>query len=235
MPNFGWKIYGGCILKYNIVFMLLNILLVMETDAFRFNETLTLVETCRITHMDASEICTSKNSLRNDIDDDEKQQQQSTNWDILMRETKMMMVDEQTQRKKKQEKTHTQSTKRVICCYCCVVVMMRYQSWWLSYSNWCWWCCVRTTCVCVSVAVVLHLPNFYNEIRFWFSHRASTCAHTHTHCAYIKYKYSVWDHVANWRWRWWASNQNNGSRNFTCMFSMWRYFKCMYLIKILQT
>lgn len=28
------KIYGGCILKYNIVFMLLNILLVMETNVF---------------------------------------------------------------------------------------------------------------------------------------------------------------------------------------------------------
>lgn len=37
------KIYGGCILKYNIDFMLLNILLVMETNVFRFH---TSVLTC---------------------------------------------------------------------------------------------------------------------------------------------------------------------------------------------
>lgn len=32
------KIYGGCILKYNIVFMLLNISLVMETNVFGFEQ-----------------------------------------------------------------------------------------------------------------------------------------------------------------------------------------------------
>lgn len=76
--------------------------------------------------------------------------------------------------------------------------MMRYQSWWLSYSHWCWWCCIRTTCVCVCVSLLFCICQTFTMKLEFGSHIERQHAHTFT---YIKYEYSVWDHVANWRWR----------------------------------
>lgn len=109
--SFGCKIYGGCILKYNIVFMLLNILLVMETDAVRFYKNKT------DSHMDGSH-----KTAREMISMLMMMMEKKTRWEILMRKTKMMVAvaeRQKTQMRRKKIRTHSERESYLSLLLCC--------------------------------------------------------------------------------------------------------------------
>lgn len=175
--------------------------------------------THHITHMDDSQAHAHTHphqnyGLRNDIDEDTMRNfdEKNENDDGWGRKTK----SEEKKKNAKYIHTYTYTTNEELFV---VIVVLR------------WWCGIKVDGFHIpngagADAVVLYLPNFYNEIMFRFSHWASTqITHTPTqlkiHFTCIKYVQQqqcvcVWAHVVRWCK---ASNQNNGQnfRVFACV------------------